>query len=127
MYFLYAIAIILVSVAMSLVITKGIRSEDKLKKRNEELEKKVQSCDSELSKYKAEFEQNLKNLERDVNDKTKELEEKVSDLEKLNKFMVGRELKMIELKEQIKDQQIQIGKLIKKVEPRTRKKKNDNG
>lgn len=33
----------------------------------------------------------------------KELESKVSELERLNRFMVGRELRMIELKKQVKD------------------------
>lgn len=41
-------------------------------------------------------------LEEKVHDKTKELAEKLDELEKLNKLMVGRELRMIELKKEIK-------------------------
>ena len=40
-------------------------------------------------------------LEETVSEKTRELQEKVSELEKMNAFMVGRELKMLELKKEI--------------------------
>ncbi len=43
-----------------------------------------------------------KNLEKQVGERTKELEEKVGELERFNKLAVGRELKMIELKKEIK-------------------------
>jgi len=42
-------------------------------------------------------------LEITVAEKTRELEEKISELEKINAIMVGRELKMIELKERIEE------------------------
>lgn len=42
-------------------------------------------------------------LETDVSNRTKELAQKVDELESLNKVMVGREMKMIELKKQIAD------------------------
>ena len=41
-------------------------------------------------------------LEEKIKERTKELEEKVSELEKFRKVAVGRELKMVELKEKIK-------------------------
>lgn len=41
-------------------------------------------------------------LKRGIDKKTKELQEKIEELEKINRLMVGRELKMIELKEEIK-------------------------
>jgi two-component system CheB/CheR fusion protein len=41
---------------------------------------------------------NVKELEVKVSDRTAELTEKVKDLEALNESMVGRELKMVELK-----------------------------
>ncbi|MCL5011185.1 MAG: PAS domain-containing protein [Patescibacteria group bacterium] len=43
------------------------------------------------------------NLEGQVARKTKELQEKLADLEKFAKLVVGRELKMIELKNKIKE------------------------
>jgi len=43
-----------------------------------------------------------KNLEKGIAEKTTELKARVDELSKLNDLMVGRELKMVELKEQIK-------------------------
>lgn len=40
-------------------------------------------------------------LKRQVAERTKELQEKIDELEKINRLTVGRELKMIELKEEI--------------------------
>jgi PAS domain S-box-containing protein len=40
-------------------------------------------------------------LKKEIAEKTEELREKINELEKMNKIMVGRELKMIELKEEI--------------------------
>lgn len=42
-------------------------------------------------------------LEKEVKERTKELEEKMDELERMNQLMVGRELKMIELKKKIAD------------------------
>jgi PAS domain-containing protein len=42
-----------------------------------------------------------KTLTIKVEDRTKELEERVNELERMNKLMIGREMKMIELKKQI--------------------------
>lgn len=57
-------------------ITDWKRAEEELRKLNEELEQKVKK-------------------------RTAELEAKNSDLEKMNKIFIGRELKMVELKERI--------------------------
>lgn len=40
-------------------------------------------------------------LEKEVEARTKELQKKLADMEKLNRLMVGRELKMIELKKEL--------------------------
>ena len=47
-------------------------------------------------------------LETKVEQRTKEIADRVYDLESLNKIMVGRELKMIELKNEIVDLKAQI-------------------
>ena len=50
-----------------------------------------------------ELEELTQNLEEKVRERTKEIQKKVEELEKFQKFSVGRELKMIELKKKIKE------------------------
>jgi HAMP domain-containing protein len=49
-----------------------------------------------------ELEELSKGLDRQVKEKTKELQEKIKDLEVFQRLSLGRELKMVELKEEIK-------------------------
>lgn len=58
---------------------------------------------TEHKKMENQLAEYTKGLEVMVAERTKELKDKIDDLEKLNKFMVGRELKMVELKEQNKN------------------------
>lgn len=48
------------------------------------------------------FEDLRKNLERKVKERTKQLQERVDELEKFRKLTEGRELRMVELKQEIK-------------------------
>ena len=57
--------------------------------------REIQKLITELKKAKA-------GLEVQVRERTKELQEKIEELERFNKLAVGRELKMVELKEEIK-------------------------
>jgi nitrate/nitrite-specific signal transduction histidine kinase len=50
-----------------------------------------------------ELQKNYQNLEKQVNEKTVELRQKIGELEKMNFFMVDREVRMTELKKTIKD------------------------
>lgn len=75
---------------------------------------------TERKKIQTQLTEYTKGLETMVAERTKELEEKVDDLEKLNKFMVGRELRMIELKDKNKDLMIS---LLKHKHPKITKKK----
>ena len=54
-----------------------------------------------IKKQQDELEGYSKNLERKVEDRTQELRTKNEELEKFNKIAVGRELKMLELKNKI--------------------------
>ena len=56
---------------------------------------------TDRKKYNNKIKQLNRNLEQKIKERTLELEMKNKDLEKMNKFFVGRELKMAELKKQI--------------------------
>lgn len=49
-------------------------------------------------------------LEQRVNERTKELELKIKEIERMNRLFVGRELRMVELKEKIKELESRIQK-----------------
>ena len=74
----------------SLRKTKKVLEESKLT-----LEIKVKARTEELQEL-------ANSLQRQVKERTRELREKVKELEKMNKLMLGRELKMVELKREIK-------------------------
>jgi len=59
------------------------------------LEKKVKVRTKKLEKL-------TYNLEEKVQERTEELQEKIDELEKFNKLAINREIKMVELKEQLK-------------------------
>ena len=72
-----------------------VKAQSQLKEAKDTLEVRVKARTKELEEFS-------RNLEGEVMQRTKELQEKVEELEKFHKFAVGRELKMTELKEQIK-------------------------
>jgi sensor domain CHASE-containing protein len=63
-----------------------------------ELSGKLEEMRLQLKKYKEETEQTNIDLEGKIRQRTKDLEEKQKELEKFNKFLIGRELFMAELK-----------------------------
>lgn len=73
--------------------------------RREELEAltlKLEKTNIELKENEKKLKELTVNLEKRVQERTKELQEKVEELEKFYRVTVGRELKMVELKEEIK-------------------------
>ncbi len=83
--------------------------EQKVKKRTKELEEAKTSLEEAKTvleiKVKArtkELEELAKGLDEKVKERTKELQERVNELERFRKLTVGRELKMMELKKEIK-------------------------
>lgn len=91
--------------------------EEKVEKRTEELE----SAKKELEEAKSilevrvqartkELESLTENLEMEVKERTRELRERLEELEKFRKSTVGREMKMIELKDEIRRLKEELGK-----------------
>lgn len=83
-----------------------------LKESHAGLEKKIQEKTKELAEAKDVLEIKIKartkelreladNLDEQVKQRTKELQERINELERFHKLIVGREMKMVELKEQV--------------------------
>ena len=73
-----------------------------------DLAKSFNQMINDLKKSRAEIEEYNLHLEQKISERTQQLAVKISELENLNKFMVGRELKMAELKQKIVELQNQI-------------------
>lgn len=82
-----------------------------LKKTTEALEEARATLEVKVLARTIELEELTKNLEEQVKQRTQELREKVKELEKFQKFAVGREMKMVELKKEIKTLQNKTKKL----------------
>lgn len=73
----------------------------KLKSSYSILEEKVRERTSELERLKAGLEQTVTERAKMMEEKTKLLEGKMAELERMNKLMTDRELKMVELKKKL--------------------------
>ena len=76
--------------------------ETKVRERTWELEEERASLEEKVRNRTEELKQMVEKQEKIVEERTGELREKVEELERFNKLAVGRELKMIELKNAIK-------------------------
>ncbi len=78
------------------------RLEEKVKERTKELEEARASLEIKVEARTKELKELTESLDEQVKERTKELQGKVEELEKFHRLAVGRELKMIALKEEIK-------------------------
>ena len=69
----------------------------------EEAEKAKFVLEEKVKERTNELEVMTKNLEDQVKGRTKELEKKLKDFEKMNRVMINREIKMVELKKEIEN------------------------
>lgn len=93
-------------------IEKRQKTQEELENLNEKLEQRVQERTAELEKQYSELEKTASELETTTSEliqRTAELADKNRDLEHFNKLFVGRELRMVELKEQIRALEAQAG------------------
>jgi methyl-accepting chemotaxis protein len=83
----------------ALEISKGnLNTQIKIKSSNE-----IGQLANSFNHMASELKQSYQGLEQKVGEQTHELNAKVEELGRTNKLMIGRELKMIELKEEIKN------------------------
>jgi len=76
--------------------------EEKIAERTEELQEARSVLEIKVQARTRELKDLAEGLEEQVEQRTKELQGKMKELERFHKLAVGRELKMIELKEEIK-------------------------
>lgn len=85
--------------AGNLDMTADIKTKDEVG----DLAKTFNSMAGSIKKQKSELEDYYKNLEGKVQERTSDLKEKNDELESFNNLTVNRELKMIELKDRVKE------------------------
>lgn len=79
-----------------------IKTTENLKESRGELEEAKQVLEVKVGARTRELKEMAKNLEVTVQERTKNLQDKIEELEKFHRLTVGRETKMVELKEEIK-------------------------
>jgi nitrate/nitrite-specific signal transduction histidine kinase len=77
------------------------RMASDLKRSREELEEYSKILEIRVKARTRELEELTESLDVQVKERMKELQEKMTELERFNRLAVGRELKMIELKEEL--------------------------
>jgi len=91
------------------------KAEEALKQLNEELEERVQARTQDLEdeiierkQAEEELEKHREHLEELIKERTAELEEKNAELEQMNEVFVGREFRIKELRDKVKELELKI-------------------
>jgi nitrate/nitrite-specific signal transduction histidine kinase len=84
--------------------------EEAVSRRTEELEESRTVLEIKIGARTRQLQETNDNLGKQVKEKTLELQEKLDELERFNKLMVDREMKMIELKNEIQSLKDQAAK-----------------
>jgi nitrate/nitrite-specific signal transduction histidine kinase len=74
-----------------------------------ELAETLNKMRKEVKESRKDLEQANKDLEQLVDKRTQELQDKLEELERLNRFMIDREIKMVELKKELAALQSKLG------------------
>ncbi len=81
-----------------------------LKETKDQLEEEKKVLEVRVKARTRELEEMAKNLDAQVKERTKELQERIKQLERFHKLTVGRETKMIELKQRIRQLEKELEK-----------------
>ncbi len=85
--------------------------EAKVRERTAELEVARESLEQKIKERTEELEKLKDGLERTVLARTKTLQIKIAETESMNQLMIGREIRMTELKEEIKELKARLGEV----------------
>jgi len=118
-YLICAFLFMMVGTSFPLIL-RAKRIFNELLKTKKELEESKTILEIKVRARTKELEELTKKLDEEVRNRTEELQEKVEELEKFQKLTVGRELKMIELKEENKKLKEEIGSFKKNHEPKSK-------
>ena len=91
------------------------RLEKEIKKKTGDLEESKTVLEIKVKARTSELEELAKGLDEKAKQRTKELQERVNELEKFQRLAVGRELKMIALKKEIKGLEMELAKYRKNI------------
>lgn len=107
---LFKLLILVFFLYLGYLLVKSVINEIKRREELEKLTSELQITHIRLEASYKGMQELAKSLEEKVKERTKELQKRVNELEKFHKVTVGRELKMVELKKEVKRLNEELGK-----------------